>query len=246
MKRIALILIILSCCCCFASAQEGIGSGLNPSRLSFATLVKSDAWKNAQTFQQRVALCQIPDEVLPKLSTAQLVELCVSNPLNVLIYAYDNPWVGVHYVTEHFNAFQELKKRNDAESKLIDFYESIDFKNVSHSPYPITFSVQDDNVYSLSDISFLELLLASDEFPRLFKESNYLKRLDAASARAYEMRLKQPKIFSGTTLSKSLMVQSKIALQTKILGKAEKTSLLEFYDCGGNANLSKISEILFK
>ena len=91
MKRIALILIILSCCCCFVSAQERIGSGLNPNQLSFAALVESDAWKNAQTFQQRVALCQIPDEVLPTLSTAQLVELCVSNPLNGIINAYDNP-----------------------------------------------------------------------------------------------------------------------------------------------------------
>ena len=67
MKRIALILIILSCCCCFASAQEDIGSGPNPSRLSFATLVESDAWVKADD-QTAPLYWMIPNRPITRLS----------------------------------------------------------------------------------------------------------------------------------------------------------------------------------
>jgi len=49
--------------------------------------------------------CQIPDDVLPNLSTEELVQICMDYPLFGNFSAYNDELVGIKKVMDGFNGF---------------------------------------------------------------------------------------------------------------------------------------------
>lgn len=47
-------------------------------------------WKSLKDRYEQMKACQIPDDVLPSLSTEQMIELCLSYPLLIDILAFNN------------------------------------------------------------------------------------------------------------------------------------------------------------
>ena len=100
--------------------------GTSNVAFSFDSITSNGNWKS-YSIQQKFDACQIPDSLLSKLTTKELVEICASHPLNPICNAYNNPMDGARYIMRNFSGFKELQKREDAAEKLLDFYESIDF-----------------------------------------------------------------------------------------------------------------------
>ncbi|MDE7155095.1 MAG: hypothetical protein K2N79_02280, partial [Muribaculaceae bacterium] len=82
-----------------------------------------DGWQYLETNDERWAALQIPEDMLSTMSTEDLVEACMTYPLALDCFAYNNVESGVAAVISHFNGFTELKKREYAFDKVLDFYD---------------------------------------------------------------------------------------------------------------------------
>lgn len=61
-----------------------------------------------------VDICQIPNDIISKTPTEELVELCLNYPLFFTMKAFNNLQEGFNQVANEFNGFKELFKRPDA------------------------------------------------------------------------------------------------------------------------------------
>ena len=123
-----------------------------------------DGWQYLETNDEKWAALQIPESSLQSISTEELVEACMSYPLAPDCFFYNNVEQGVSDVISRFNGFAELKKRDDAFEKVLDFY-SRKLEEI------ITFS---NNIgYSFSSLEFA--------FYERFIISGYLVQVDELS-----------------------------------------------------------------
>lgn len=211
----------------------------------FDSITTQQSWSK-MTMKQKLTSCQIPENKLGELSTQELIELCAKHPLNPVCNAYDNPMDGAKVVMNSFNGFNELRKRKDAAGKLLDFYEGLDFSAYIKSPYPITIPGLNGKLYSGSNITFMELLLASDEISELYEPSN-VERMKAISLRKIHQKFSANDVFGKTSISPTLMVQSQIAIKTSSLNKDDEAKITNFINNGGNVeDINSIITTLIK
>jgi len=81
-------------------------------------------WSNLRTEEDRFNALQIPNEILPLMSTTALVVSCLNFPAFGYYGAYDNLQTGFVILATKFNGLRELVKRNDAARCLIDIYQT--------------------------------------------------------------------------------------------------------------------------
>lgn len=74
-------------------------------------------WKNLKTHEEKVAACQIPEDILNSLTTEALIETVKNYPLAVDMYAYNSVQEGYQVLKEQFNGIKELSSR--IESSLL-------------------------------------------------------------------------------------------------------------------------------
>lgn len=137
---------------------------------SFDSVTKPEIWKTFQTLEEMQSACQIPDDVLPNLSTEELVQICMDYPLFGNFSAYNDELVGIKKVMDGFNGFTELKKRIDAAEKLLDLYENVNVATLNSDKENI-------ETYPNIKLGYLELILSSGEFESLY-QGNLLQRLN--------------------------------------------------------------------
>lgn len=82
----------------------------------------SEQWAAFTSGQQMVDACQIPSDILSKLSTKALAETCLNYPLYFEYTAYNSER---DKVISGFNGLQELAKRSDGASALLGLYEKV-------------------------------------------------------------------------------------------------------------------------
>lgn len=138
---------------------------------SFDSVTKPEIWKTFQTLEEMQSACQIPDDVLPNLSTEELVQICMDYPLFGNFSAYNDELVGIKKVMDGFNGFTELKKRTDAAEKLLDLYENVNVATLNSDKENI-------ETYPNIKLGYLELILSSGEFESLY-QGNLLQRLNS-------------------------------------------------------------------
>ena len=137
---------------------------------SFDSVTKPEIWKTFQTLEEMQSACQIPDDVLPNLSTEELVQICMDYPLFGNFSAYNDELVGIKKVMDGFNGFTELKKRIDAAEKLLDLYENVNVATLNRDKENI-------ETYPNIKLGYIELILSSGEFESLY-QGNLLQRLN--------------------------------------------------------------------
>lgn len=81
-----------------------------------------DGWQYLETNDERWAALQIPEDMLSTMSTEDLVEACMNYPLALDCFAFNDVQYGISEVISRFNGFAELKQREDAFDKVLDFY----------------------------------------------------------------------------------------------------------------------------
>ncbi|MDR1259561.1 MAG: hypothetical protein LBK65_09870 [Tannerellaceae bacterium] len=82
----------------------------------------TEQWKAFTTYQEKVDACQIPEDVLSKLSTKELAEICMDYPLAFDFLAIDNARLGMRLTITQFNGLTELSKREEGTIELIRIY----------------------------------------------------------------------------------------------------------------------------
>jgi hypothetical protein len=162
----------------------------------------TESWRKFNTQAEMISACQIPEDVLGKLSTRALVETCLSYPLFSQITAYNSVQDGFSRFASKFNGFRELLSRQDAPSILVDKYKKMDPSGYSKT-WP---SVQKGQfIYSYL---FVEILLAQDQMISKLG-ANAKKELAREAVKKFDSKVKEKELFGLVGLSHTSFVMSK-------------------------------------
>ena len=84
----------------------------------------SEGWKNAKGRRERIALLQIPENVLHKMPTQDLLDLCLNYPFTPEIVCFDRPLNGLYVHQKNFNGFTEIFKRKNTLTACLIKYQT--------------------------------------------------------------------------------------------------------------------------
>ncbi|MDR3286841.1 MAG: hypothetical protein LBT27_05310 [Prevotellaceae bacterium] len=85
----------------------------------------SKEWAEIESVEKRITALQIPDNVLLDISTEGLLETCLAFPYLIDILFCDNYQKGFEALVAEFNGFQELLKRKDLITVLLNKYKNL-------------------------------------------------------------------------------------------------------------------------
>lgn len=102
-------------------------------------------WKKFTTHKQMVEACTIPDEIIEKLSTQELIGMIMDYPLLCDLYYYDTYEQGLYTLVSQFNGLRELLRRKDGISELIKYYKSYDIPKEPLISKKVTDELNDTN-----------------------------------------------------------------------------------------------------
>ncbi|MBW1613991.1 MAG: hypothetical protein JRJ57_08480 [Deltaproteobacteria bacterium] len=129
LKSILLTVLIYCCNTIIIIGQS------NEARWSYPVRPGMSEWAILKTDTEKFNACQIPENIIDTISTADLLGLCIDFPLFHRIILYDNMLHGMDALTEKFNGFAELSKRNNLDKTLIERYRRLqipkDFDSIS-------------------------------------------------------------------------------------------------------------------
>ena len=120
-----------------------------------------DEWK-AMSVPERVAVSQIPDDILKSLPTEDLVMYCMNVNMMGDMYAFNNLKEGFERLVFRYNSLQELQNKKNSGSELLRLYKALDLYELS-----------ENDRFSTIRLSFLEMVLAQDHVLETLTEKEY-------------------------------------------------------------------------
>ncbi len=120
---------------------------------------ENDAWATMDYAEKR-NVCNMPQELVDALSTAELVDLALDYPLKLDYLMFDSYALGIEHLKSSSNVYHELFEREDAAEVLLAVYADLQVD------YDILVSNMVENPMEASGYDkelVLQLLLASDE-----------------------------------------------------------------------------------
>lgn len=81
----------------------------------------------AGNFEELLAMCNVPDDLLKNMSTPNLARTCFKHPYNGLWMASDNVYNGILSVITRFNGYEELMKRRSGVEASINFFSQLGY-----------------------------------------------------------------------------------------------------------------------
>lgn len=92
----------------------------------------TEEWKELKNYQDRLNVYNIPDSLLKKIATEDLVKTCLNYPEFRLIMTRNSLQMGYDYLKSIFNGFGELEKRSNTGALLLDEYQKFDPSNIKN------------------------------------------------------------------------------------------------------------------
>ena len=118
-----------------------------------------DEWKEYRTNAEQLAACQIPEDILSRMSTEGLVKTCLNYPKAFDFMAYSDFPSGINRVISGFNGLIELMKRSQAAPILLEEYIEAD----PDSMQSIVRLSGEETRYPRFRLMFIELLLGHEK-----------------------------------------------------------------------------------
>lgn len=81
----------------------------------------------AQTGDELIAMCNVPDDILKNMSTPNLVRTCFKHPYNNIWQTYNNAYEGILSIMTRFNGYAELMKRHSGVEATLDLFTQIGY-----------------------------------------------------------------------------------------------------------------------
>jgi hypothetical protein len=122
----------------------------------FPTQPGTPAWRALDSRQEMLAVCQIPEERLKKMSTRGLVKTTLDYPMFADMLAHASMQKGFDSVASGFNGLRELMGRRDAARVLLAQYRRLDPADLKK-----TWTLEQVGQHA-SRFVYLEALLAQD------------------------------------------------------------------------------------
>lgn len=154
---------------------------------SIYDVVYSSEWSD-MVRPDRIDACQIPNEILDKLSTTELIQAVLDFPFFIDIYAFDTISEGYSCVFSECKALQTLVRRNDKAETIIKYYSSMDVpKNIKNTSENKKFD----------DLWKMELLISQDDFCCEMSDEQKVEMLNIAESKLLA-KSQNLEIYSGS------------------------------------------------
>ena len=153
-----------------------------------------EEWKNLLSLQEKVDICQIPENILLCLSTENLTNLCLQYPLLYDIFAFSCYSAGFDRVFYEFNGIRELFEREKTSAELLKHYNG-KIQDMSILDDPTTPDLEKG--YFMVSISALEVLLCGYSQKVDATRETYIEILRCLTV-GYEKKLEYTDYFKGT------------------------------------------------
>lgn len=142
----------------------------------------TNEWFALETHSDRVAVSQIPDEILTHLTTDALVESVVNYPFLTDMGAFSTPELGYAAVRDNFNGLAELEQRHDGAYKLLEYYNTLknqrtDFSFLRFAAIEIAL-MQREFSSQLAQVLQENTFIPDENMRILFPEANISVRLN--------------------------------------------------------------------
>ena len=160
----------------------------------------TEEWNRIQTEPERIAAVQIPEEILEKLSSDDIVRLCITFPLFSDFTYFNTPQEGFEVMVARFNLFARLLEKKDTGRRLIDAYKDTDMKGFKTLPYSCEFWTIKLNYLELllTQRSILQSLMSGEKL-ELLKEARkkFSEKMDSNSFSSFYGVLSTVRIMAG-------------------------------------------------
>jgi len=157
----------------------------------------SEEWKQFTSYVQMVQACLVPADVLARMTTEELVEVCINYPLRFKFYLYDNLQTGFKKVTNDFNGLQELLVREDNVQCLIDVLQETDLETL---PQRNLSNIETGNL--IISYTFVEAMLSHESvIARATPEQQ--RQIAALSAKNMSLKEQQTEAYSRQSFEAS-------------------------------------------
>lgn len=121
-------LLTFMLCICTASMSYA------QSNMYFHPFQQTDSvWTKFSSAHERIRALQIPQDMLANITTADLLDVCLTFPYLSDILLYESEDRGYTVLVNEYNGFQEFLKRTDCVDALLDKYASILSDTVSQN-----------------------------------------------------------------------------------------------------------------
>ena len=132
-----------------------------------------DQWKEFETKAEALSVCQIPEEILNKMTTEALLETVLNYPFIIDYIAFNDYKDAADNMMRDFNGFSELLSREDLTEVLLEAYDESDlvsyqeFQAMETDSENMILDIESSNIRSnLSkfwETSNLEFIIAYDQ-----------------------------------------------------------------------------------
>jgi hypothetical protein len=159
----------------------------------------SEEWLKIADFEKRLTLLDIPESILQKISTEELVNGCLSYPEFGLIYTRNDFQSGYDYIRSMFNGFRELETRSDAGKVLMKIY-------AGYKPDGFDLSSSDLEIGRfVFKFNYIELLLAQPGIQNNLGKGD-LNELMTMCSQKYKEKKALQKYYGGIGLETTALI----------------------------------------
>lgn len=149
------------------------------------------SWSELTTTKKRIDACQIPDSILLKSGTQQLLNICLQYPLLPEIYLSSSPYKAFKILVEGSNGFQELIQRADIGEVLLNKYHELNPEKVCEIS-----GAFEKGKYVLSVAIVEYIIIHDDTFSKILFEDKL--KIYGTAKKYYLTKNRYPDIFSLT------------------------------------------------
>ena len=172
MKRLKIFLMLVFCLIAFlVNAQSN-------EKWDYPVKPGMEEWNRLETEQQRIAVLQVPEDVLASLSPEEAARLCITFPSFGHFAVFNTPQDGFSVMLSRYNILRHLLSLRDAGGFLIAAYKDASMSGFRTLPYSNEF-------WSLK-LFYLELLLSQKEILRSLRSEEKLILMTEARSKYFE------------------------------------------------------------
>ena len=185
-----------------------------------------ESWYSLQTEDERIAVLQVPENILATLSPEEVVGLCIELPTFFLFTAWNTPQDGFDVMLERYNILRHILSRNDVGSSLIAAY-----KDASMSGFRTL--LYSDEFWSIK-LLYLELLLSQKRILQTMTPEDKLELIMEAKSKFLE-KISNENFSSLPGLFFSLKIMATILdveEYPELMASPEKEAITQFINIG--------------
>jgi hypothetical protein len=172
----------------------------------------TSAWSALDSYEARLAAYNVPEETLKKVSTAELVKICLNYPEWRLVDTRNSHQLGYDYLKTIFNGFEELERRRDAGAEIIKVYQTLLPANVQ------SYGTLVERGRYILQMGYVELLLSQRRIVAGIADKKSLTELCIANYEAKKGLISEYGVYGLTTpaliLGRTLEAQRNASLQS--------------------------------